>query len=80
MRIYIDADQYHTVHIESNVHETLVKITLSPREAYNALRLLRSQEKVLRDLTTNYWECHECGQLHRNGTGDCPSTTFDDAS
>lgn len=63
----------HTVHIGGDGNGPYMHFSLSPADACDLLRALRSREEGLRDLATNYYDCRECGEAHHVSVLTCPT-------
>lgn len=80
MKVMIDADTYHTVHIEGDFTGPYIDLDLTPTDAYNLLRRLEEKKTQLYDLATNYYECKTCGgHLHPNSVKICPNAEMEEA-
>ena len=65
MKVTVDKAPYFTVKVERRTGEEL---SFSPKDAYAILKGLELKAMQLHDLVANYYECSECGGLHRKGT------------
>jgi hypothetical protein len=72
MIITIDTGKHHNVNITGDVAGPAINIDLSPAAAYELLQDLEKHRTTLHDLATNYYECRECGENHKDGS-ICPS-------
>ena len=73
MRVSIDEDRHKTVHISGEFTGPFIDLELSPAHAYDLLQTLKSFEVRLHDLVTNWYECHDCGEMHPKTVQPCPN-------